>query len=445
MSKEQASKKIESIPDEKEQKLDSKTTALREAVLRELESSQVDTPVTESDGTKTYKKTPSIKKHSDHFFSQVMNGLKMFSQNHKNKQPEHFLPVHKSQKHTEEKQPTDTATKRLPSEQPTEPVKKPAKNDSDDKTPPQKIPLRTSLLFFVLNLSLTLVLLSGLVVVIVGVGIYNNAIFSEDTKLEIATLIPYPAGIVNSEVLTIADFRTEVAALNKFYAVQADSGLFTTYPTTGGVQDIVWERFIQNVITQEIATTYNIFISESEIKQELGVIISDAEGEENLTKQLAFLYGWNIETFVTKVLQPFLLREKLASELFTNQDLREIKRSTAEAIYNQVSTDSDNFARYAEEYSEDKTTSGSGGDLGFFQQQSVSDQLEQVLLDLQPGQVSQIIETQEGFEIIKLEQKVLGTDGQYRFNARRILVRYPTFEELFEQQRNQATIYRFVR
>lgn len=64
----------------------------------------------------------------------------------------------------------------------------------------------------------------------------------------------------------------------------------------------------------------------------------------------------------------------------------------------------DDFARLAEEYSEDPRTSSEGGDMGFITASSLGSNptLKQVVTSLKVGQISGIIRTPNGFHIIKL-------------------------------------------
>ena len=63
------------------------------------------------------------------------------------------------------------------------------------------------------------------------------------------------------------------------------------------------------------------------------------------------------------------------------------------------------FASLAKNYSQDKATADAGGDVGFFKRGAMVGPFEQVAFGLQPGEVSDIVETQFGYHIIKLEER----------------------------------------
>jgi peptidyl-prolyl cis-trans isomerase SurA len=68
----------------------------------------------------------------------------------------------------------------------------------------------------------------------------------------------------------------------------------------------------------------------------------------------------------------------------------------------------EDFAMVAQNYSEDPQTTPNGGDLGFLPESSLdktSPELRKLVLALQPGQLSPIIHTQDGFRILKMISK----------------------------------------
>jgi peptidyl-prolyl cis-trans isomerase C len=77
-------------------------------------------------------------------------------------------------------------------------------------------------------------------------------------------------------------------------------------------------------------------------------------------------------------------------------------REKAEVLLKRVREGQD-FAKVAEESSEDPASQKKGGDLGYFSRGRMVKPFEDVAFSMKPGQVSEIVETQFGFHIIKLE------------------------------------------
>ena len=89
----------------------------------------------------------------------------------------------------------------------------------------------------------------------------------------------------------------------------------------------------------------------------------------------------------------------------------------------------EDFAKLAEEYSDDTGSKKKGGDLGFFSRRMMVKPFDEAAFNLKPGEISDIVKTNFGYHIIKLtEQKP-----------------YPSFDEdkeelekIFKQTRYQA-------
>jgi len=78
----------------------------------------------------------------------------------------------------------------------------------------------------------------------------------------------------------------------------------------------------------------------------------------------------------------------------------------------------EDFAELARQYSEDPGSAAKGGELGFIQRGDFVKDFEEKAFALQPGQISDIVETQFGFHIIQMLER----RGE-KINVRHILIR----------------------
>jgi peptidyl-prolyl cis-trans isomerase D len=78
-------------------------------------------------------------------------------------------------------------------------------------------------------------------------------------------------------------------------------------------------------------------------------------------------------------------------------------RKKAEDLLAKVKAGGD-FAALAEKNSDDKATASKGGDLGFLARGRMAPEFEAAAFALEPGQVSEVVETPFGFHVIKLEE-----------------------------------------
>ena len=118
--------------------------------------------------------------------------------------------------------------------------------------------------------------------------------------------------------------------------------------------------------------------------------------------------------------------EEVAAYLASHPELDTDKKSRAKAeeVLKRARAGED-FAKLAQEFSTDGTKE-QGGDLGWFGPGKMVPEFEKAAYALKPGEISDVVQSQFGFHIIKLEDRKTETiDGkpQERVHARHILIR----------------------
>ncbi len=83
--------------------------------------------------------------------------------------------------------------------------------------------------------------------------------------------------------------------------------------------------------------------------------------------------------------------------------VRAEQKKKAEEVLQLARKEGSDFSELAKEYSEGPTKER-GGDLGFFAQGRMVPAFDQAVFSLQPGEISDVVETQFGYHIIKLEE-----------------------------------------
>jgi peptidyl-prolyl cis-trans isomerase C len=91
---------------------------------------------------------------------------------------------------------------------------------------------------------------------------------------------------------------------------------------------------------------------------------------------------------------------------------KEAAKKKAEELLAKAKAGED-FAKLAQENSDDPGSKAKGGDLGFFTQGSMVGKFEQAAFALKPGEVSGVVETEFGYHIIKQEERKAAEQQPY--------------------------------
>lgn len=123
----------------------------------------------------------------------------------------------------------------------------------------------------------------------------------------------------------------------------------------------------------------------------------------------------------------------------SDEKKKEAKKK-AEEIYKKVKA-GDDFTKLAKEYSADEYSAVNGGDLGFFERGKMVPEFEKVAFSLEKGKISEIVETQFGYHIIKVTDKVY---KEYSFDEVKDKIKqellYQKYTEKVKKLEESATI-----
>ncbi len=257
-----------------------------------------------------------------------------------------------------------------------------------------------------------------------------------------AKLINAIAAVVNDEIITLYEVDREAQSTIR----EAEKKSALDDAARSQIRSTVLDRLVDKKLVEQKIRELNIKVSEEEIRQ----AIDDVKKQNNLTQEALVSalanQGLSFDQYRVQ-LQEQLEKLKLVSmevrskiqvgetemqeyyeanrAKYTEDDtfrarhifFRTSEKAPAEEIKRTMTTalmvpaeakGGKDFIELAKTYSEDPAARKDGGALGPFKKGEMLPEMEQAVMALKPGEVSELVYTSAGFHIIKLEEKISG-------------------------------------
>ena len=212
------------------------------------------------------------------------------------------------------------------------------------------------------------------------------------------------AALVNGEPILMADFEEE---LFRFEAAQTTSGI--DLATLGDYQSQVLQAMIDRRLLAQGARVIGAEVNDLAVDQKLEQLASELGGSEEMGTWLA-VNGYSLESFKAALAEEMLATQMIeyivaqmsdTVEQVHAQHILVATQELAESLHDQL-IDGTDFAEIARIYSIDTSSRPAGGDLGWFPVgYLLVPEVEAAAFDLQPGELSAVIESDLGFHIVQ--------------------------------------------
>jgi peptidyl-prolyl cis-trans isomerase SurA len=261
--------------------------------------------------------------------------------------------------------------------------------------------------------------------------------------------------IIGNDIITESDFQYQVqlyarqnrlTEISPVLAQQIFQSMVTNKMILAKAEQdsiIVTEEEVNRELDSRIKSMIEQFGSQERLEQTYGMsipkikILLKEDLEKNLKidklKRKKFQGGIRVSE---KEIQDFfnIYRDSLpnVSEEFeiahiflerkvSDEEKKEAKR-IAELILDSIKHGVD-FSELAKRNSGDSVSAANGGDLGYAKKGTFVKEFEEAVFSMSPGEVSEVVETQFGYHIIKLNEK----QGD-KVKSQHILIKFPKFE-----------------
>ena len=249
-----------------------------------------------------------------------------------------------------------------------------------------------------------------------------------------ATPVPLAAS-VNGEGITLEEFQAE---LGRYAKAQQDDG--NTLPDEAQQRQIVLEEMIGEMLLAQAAYAEGFEFSDADLEARLAALEGQVGGEEALAEwqQQNGYTAQSFEAALRRSVAAAWKRDQLAASVSATaeqvhaQQILVYDKVTADALLSDIRAGVD-FATYAVQY--DPLT---GGELGWFPRGFLSiSEIEEAAFSLQPGEVSQVIQSKVGYHIIYIQER----DSQHLLSpdTRQVLQRL-VVQQWVDDRRETATI-----
>lgn len=297
--------------------------------------------------------------------------------------------------------------------------------------------------------------LTRLVAVVVALGAVALTVFgvliyyyrSENPAVrEVAKVVPYPVQQVNGRFVSYGDYLFEVDANKKAYQNNAklNGQSEVDFNSEDGKKLLVQikqhalDKLKDDAMVAQLASQRNVKVSDKEVDDLLTQLYDRYGGKDTLLKTLNDIYGWKLED-LRRVLRKQILAKNLETNVTADKAADEAAKTKATEVLDKVKNGGD-FAELAKQYSQ-ASDAANGGDLGFFTKGQLPDNVQAAAEALQPGQVSDVIKTDYGYEVLKVVEKK--DDGS--IHGLHILIKTIDFNDYFQEQLDKAKTKTFIK
>jgi parvulin-like peptidyl-prolyl isomerase len=278
-----------------------------------------------------------------------------------------------------------------------------------------------------------------------------EALASMAAAFEVLDLPDVPvAASVNGEEIVMEDFADYLRL--RLYSITVQNGVDWSNPDyqvyLPEIAGEVLDMRVQSLVMRQEARRLGMLPAQADIDEYRAGLLSNLQNAEELDSEGALLEAYGVRAdAITDIVTDTLLAEMLYRLEATVTEEEQVKArhilvataDEAAALIARLDAGED-FATLAQEASLDTGSGMQGGDLGWFPRGAMVPTFEEAAFALEPGQMSDAIQSQYGFHIILLEDKaVRPLDAAWAERRQQ-----QAFDEHLTALESEATIERFI-
>jgi hypothetical protein len=255
----------------------------------------------------------------------------------------------------------------------------------------------------------------------------------------VTQVIPFPVAKAGSRFVSYENYLFELRHYTHYYETQQRVD-FNSESGRQQMEDFrkrAMERVVDYAYVKQLAEKHDVSVTDQELEDMITLVRTQnrlGSSDQIFSDVLKEFWGWSVSDFRRELKQQ-MLAQKVVASLDTDTKQR------ADDVYAQLLNGGD-FAALAKQYSEDASTRDNGGDYGMSIGQSDRDLPPQViheLFKLKAGEISALINTGTGVEIVKYRE----ADGD-KVRASHIVFNYKPISTYIDPLRKESKPRQFI-
>ena len=249
---------------------------------------------------------------------------------------------------------------------------------------------------------------------------------------------PVPVAKVNGAWVRYSDYLLELRSAIHYLSTKEA----VNFNSDDGKRQLDYQKRLalnkstENTLVAQLASEQKISVSQKEVDDfvKLQISANRLGVNESVYKQvIRDYYDWSFDEYKNSIREQ-LLRKKVMAQLDTES------KQKIEAIMKSLQQGNE-FGAVAKDHSEDVATKTQGGDVGIVNKNTEDPNgLILAASQLQPGQISGVIEGVDGFYIVKLLEKREAGD----LHIAKIYVSYKVLDKKLAELKQQGQIQEFI-
>lgn len=249
-----------------------------------------------------------------------------------------------------------------------------------------------------------------------------------------------PAAFVGGTMISWHDIKLDSDALALYLS---KSGAPESEYTGDTFRTRVLHRQMLTISAEKFAKELGVSVTEEDLNKEIEAISAASGGKEKVEADIQKNFGWSMDQYRDRVVKSMLLLQAVQKKLLTDETFIGPAKTQIEDVLAQLKAGKD-FAELAKQVSQD-SSAAQGGDLGFMKQGQTVPEFDAALFSMKRGQVSEVIKTEFGYHIIKVEEIKKDRAGKVTdVRARHILVKYPSVVLRIQKWLDEASVFQLM-